>query len=284
MATGIGETLRTARRQQGVALSDAVAQTRVRESYLTALEEENFAVLGGHVYAKGFLRSYARFLGLDPEPLVEAYRAEHEQADDLVSLAQRRPAVAMRSQRPPGLIIGLGVVALVIVTLFIIGLGANGRPGSDVVLRGAPEPVRTSEPAQAAARSPTGRSERPRTQHARPRERTGPRQEPNRESNREPTGVPVPNTDPTEQVSGDGVDLELASTGGDSWMRVTVDGVEQFEGVQPQGETESYSGQSITVRIGDAGVVEVTVNGEERGHLGDRRQVVDKTYTVTGSA
>ncbi|MDQ3343510.1 MAG: DUF4115 domain-containing protein [Actinomycetota bacterium] len=284
MATGIGETLRTARRQQGVALSDAVAQTRVRESYLTALEEENFAVLGGHVYAKGFLRSYARFLGLDPEPLVEAYRAEHEQADDLVSLAQRRPAVAMRSQRPPGLIIGLGVVALVIVTLFIIGLGANGRPGSDVVLRGAPEPVRTSEPAQAAARSPTGRSERPRPQRARPRERTGPRQEPNRESNREPTGVPVPNTDPTEQVSGDGVDLELASTGGDSWMRVTVDGVEQFEGVQPQGETESYSGQSITVRIGDAGVVEVTVNGEERGHLGDRRQVVDKTYTVTGSA
>ncbi|MDQ3528694.1 MAG: DUF4115 domain-containing protein [Actinomycetota bacterium] len=284
MATGIGETLRTARRQQGVALSDAVAQTRVRESYLTALEEENFAVLGGHVYAKGFLRSYARFLGLDPEPLVEAYRAEHEQADDLVSLVQRRPAVAMRSQRPPGLIIGLGVVALVIVTLFIIGLGANGRPGSDVVLRGAPEPVRTSEPAQAAARSPTGRSERPRPQRARPRERTGPRQEPNRESNREPTGVPVPNTDPTEQVSGDGVDLELASTGGDSWMRVTVDGVEQFEGVQPQGETESYSGQSITVRIGDAGVVEVTVNGEERGHLGDRRQVVDKTYTVTGSA
>ncbi len=284
MATGIGETLRTARRQQGVALSDAVAQTRVRESYLTALEEENFAVLGGHVYAKGFLRSYARFLGLDPEPLVEAYRAEHEQADDLVSLAQRRPAVAMRSQRPPGLIIGLGVVALVIVTLFIIGLGANGRPGSDVVLRGAPEPVRTSEPAQAAARSPTGRSERPRPQGARPRERTGPRQEPNRESNREPAGVPVPNTDPTEQVSGDEVDLELASTGGDSWMRVTVDGVEQFEGVQPQGETESYSGQSITVRIGDAGVVEVTVNGEERGHLGDRRQVVDKTYTVTGSA
>jgi len=283
MATGIGETLRAARRQQGVALSDAVAQTRVRESYLTALEEENFAVLGGHVYAKGFLRSYARFLGLDPEPLVEAYRAEHEQADDLAPLAQRQPAVAMHSQRPPALIVGLGVVALVIVALFVIGLGADSRPGSDVVL-GAPEPVRTSEPAQADGRSQTRPSERTRTERARPRGRERPRQEPDREPNREPTGATVPNTDPTEQVSGDGVELELASTGGDSWMRVTVDGVEQFEGVQPRGQSESYSGQSITVRIGDAGVVEVTVNGQERGHLGTRRQVVDKTYTVAGSA
>jgi cytoskeletal protein RodZ len=279
MATGIGETLRTTRRQQGVALSDAVAQTRVRESYLTALEEENFAVLGGHVYAKGFLRSYARFLGLDPEPLVEAYRAEHEQADDMAPLAQRQPAMAMHTQRPPALIIGLGLVALVVVVLFVIGIGADRRPGSDVVF-GAPQPVHTSEPAQASERSATRQRERSRSERPRPRKRARPTQEPTRE----PATAPVPNTDPTERVSGDGVDLELASTDGDSWMRVTVDGVEQFEGVQPKGQTESYSGQSITVRIGDAGVVEVTVNGQEHGYLGERRQVVDKTYTAAGSA
>src|SRR5688572_20071792 len=78
MATGIGETLRTARRQQRVSLTDAAAETRVRESYLAALEEEDFAALGGDVYVKGFLRSYARFLRLDPEPLLAAYRAQHQ--------------------------------------------------------------------------------------------------------------------------------------------------------------------------------------------------------------
>jgi hypothetical protein len=42
-----------------------------------ALEAEDFAALGGDVYTKGFLRSYATFLGLDPEPLVEAYRQHY---------------------------------------------------------------------------------------------------------------------------------------------------------------------------------------------------------------
>ncbi|MBA3373160.1 MAG: helix-turn-helix domain-containing protein [Euzebyaceae bacterium] len=286
MATGIGETLRTARRQQGVALSDAVAQTRVRESYLTALEEENFAVLGGHVYAKGFLRSYARFLGLDPEPLVDAYRAEHEQPDEVSPLAQQQPAFALPTQRRSGLVVGLGVTALVLVVFFVIGLGADSRPGSDVALR-APQPVPTSEPASAAAPSPSRQTER-----ARPKQRSRPDKGPrstqrprsNQEPARGPNTVPAPNSDPTERVTGNDVDLELASTGGDSWMRVTVDGVERFEGVQSEGQRESYSGQSITVRIGDAGVVDVTVNGQERGHLGERRQVVDKTYTVAGSA
>src|SRR3712207_3612777 len=90
MASGIGETLRAARRQQGVALADAAAETRVRESYLAALEEEDFGALGGDVYVKGFLRSYARFLRLDPEPLLAAYRTQYERpVEDVAPLAQQ---------------------------------------------------------------------------------------------------------------------------------------------------------------------------------------------------
>src|SRR4029450_5385827 len=72
----IGEALRSAREAQGKSLDDAAVATRIRPSYLDALEEERFGSLGGSVYAKGFLRSYAGYLDLDPAPLLEAYRAQ----------------------------------------------------------------------------------------------------------------------------------------------------------------------------------------------------------------
>src|SRR6266516_5828475 len=71
----IGETLRSAREEQGKSIAEAATATRIRSSYIEALEQERFDELGGSVYAKGFLRSYASFLGLDPEPLLETYHA-----------------------------------------------------------------------------------------------------------------------------------------------------------------------------------------------------------------
>ncbi|HEY7605171.1 MAG TPA: helix-turn-helix domain-containing protein, partial [Actinomycetes bacterium] len=72
----IGEALRSAREAQGKSLDDAAVATRIRPTYLEALEREQFGELGGNVYAKGFLRSYAGYLGVDPAPLLEAYRAQ----------------------------------------------------------------------------------------------------------------------------------------------------------------------------------------------------------------
>src|ERR671911_2223785 len=72
----IGEALRSAREAQGKSLDDAAVATRIRSSYLEALEEERFGDLGGNVYAKGFLRSYAGYLGVHPAPLLEAHRAQ----------------------------------------------------------------------------------------------------------------------------------------------------------------------------------------------------------------
>lgn len=121
MTTGIGEALRAARRQQGRSLADAAAATRVRESYLAALEEEEFAALGGDVYVKGFLRSYARFLGLNPEPLLEAYRREHERHEEgpPVTVPAGRPVDpdARRGLSPLAIAatVGLAILALYVV-------------------------------------------------------------------------------------------------------------------------------------------------------------------------
>ena len=267
MATGIGETLRAARRQQGVALSDAAAETRVREAYLAALEEEDFAALGGDVYVKGFLRSYARFLRLDPEPLLQTYRREYEHpTEDLVPLAVRQPVERLATERRPTVVVAAGVAALVLVLLALVGIFGGGDEPSEDELAAAPPPVtepahRRTEPQASATQDATERPEET-----------------------EPPKRRRPSADPTETVEGDEVEVVLETTDGESWMRVTVDGVTQFESIQPAGESASYSGQEIVLRIGDAGAVQVTVNGAEVGKLGKSREVVNKTYVVEESA
>ncbi len=69
----IGTTLRDARTRQGLELPECELQTRIRARYLTALEEERFEVLPERAYARGFLRSYATFLGVDARVLVEEF-------------------------------------------------------------------------------------------------------------------------------------------------------------------------------------------------------------------
>ncbi len=70
--SGFGETLRSRREQLGLSLNDVAVRTRVRKAYLQALEEENLAALPGSAYAIGFLRIYAKHMGLAVEPLAVA--------------------------------------------------------------------------------------------------------------------------------------------------------------------------------------------------------------------
>ncbi len=62
----LGERFRTAREARGLSLSDVAEQIEIRALYLAAIEEENWKAIGAPVYVRGFLRTYARFLGIDP--------------------------------------------------------------------------------------------------------------------------------------------------------------------------------------------------------------------------
>ncbi len=85
---GIGMELRDARLARGVTIDDAQRATRISRRYLEALEAEDFAALPAPVFARGFLRSYAQFLGIDPTELVLRFPGEPRPADALPDVSQ----------------------------------------------------------------------------------------------------------------------------------------------------------------------------------------------------
>lgn len=68
--------LRKAREAKGIELKEVEEITKIRRKYLTAMEEENYHVLPGGAYTIGYLRTYARFLDLDADSLVNSFRME----------------------------------------------------------------------------------------------------------------------------------------------------------------------------------------------------------------
>jgi cytoskeletal protein RodZ len=125
---GIGETLREARTAAGIQLDDAERTIRIRVRYLHALENEEWDVLPGDAYARGFLRTYADFLGLDGRALVDEYDRREAPAQ-----AERPVERPFEPPRPPGggnptmRRIGWGAIfaAAALALLFIV-LGITG--------------------------------------------------------------------------------------------------------------------------------------------------------------
>ena len=93
----IGNTLREARIRKGLSLVDVETVTKIRRKYLEALEENDFEVLPGPTVVKGFLRSYAVFLKLDPERILTEYRSQYEYHRDEIGALRTEMAQQRRS-------------------------------------------------------------------------------------------------------------------------------------------------------------------------------------------
>jgi cytoskeletal protein RodZ len=140
---GVGDALRKARTRRGLTLDAAARDTRIRPDLLAALEDEDFEKLMGDVYVRGSLRSYAQYLGLNPDKVVQLY-ARHA----------REPAAPVPPSSPMGTVqrvmtasrfrdnqrvILLGAVTLLVLA---VALGVLSRQ------RTAPEPAALSTRAQ----------------------------------------------------------------------------------------------------------------------------------------
>ena len=121
----IGDSLREARTRRGLSSADVQKGIRIRERYLTALEEERWELLPGEAYTKGFLRTYAEFLGLDGNLYIDEYNARIA-AHDEEPLVPHTLAPAHKARR--GVVrtlLGIMVLALVIAGLAAWGLGGS---------------------------------------------------------------------------------------------------------------------------------------------------------------
>jgi len=138
----IGDSLREARMREHLDIADVEARTKIRAKYLRALENEEFGMLPGPTFVKTFLRTYAEALGLDPQVLVEEYRATYEPREEAEHLQQLGPTAVARDRRrgggigppPPRPWVLIGLAALTVVgVLLVIGLLSgddNGGGGS----------------------------------------------------------------------------------------------------------------------------------------------------------
>src|SRR5262245_48071423 len=94
MTQSIGQKLKQAREEQRITLENASESTRIRMPYLQALEVGDFSVLPSPVQARGFLRNYAEYLGLDFDRLLAELRTEQAAADEIVGPADGSPEPA----------------------------------------------------------------------------------------------------------------------------------------------------------------------------------------------
>lgn len=130
----IGTSLREARIRQQLGFPEIEAGTKIRAKYLRALEEERFDMLPAHTYIKGFLRTYADFLGLDGQLYVDEYNSRFVAGLDEDAPVRARRSPAPRRRQPHRLeanVVVLALTAIALVTGLVIvawKFGGEGKP------------------------------------------------------------------------------------------------------------------------------------------------------------
>lgn len=247
----LGERFRAAREQRGLTLSEVAEHIRIRSVYLSAIEEEHWSAIGAPVYTRGFLRTYARYLGLDPEEAVAAFNASSVgSATPAGGPAKTAPAMTdYREPRSLGALLWVaGAIALALVGFVIYLYFAPPKGGGPNVAAGP-----SASPAATAAslgQAPSG-----------------------------PAGSPAPSASPSPSVLPQTRTLAIHLTAA-SWLRVTVDGNISVEGTFPAGTTKTFHGNRALVRVGNAGGVDITVDGKPVAKLGGAGDVAEKAFAL----
>lgn len=237
----LGQALKEARAARGLSLDRVEEETKIRKKYLAALEEDQYHVLPGRVYTKAFLRTYARLLELDVDAVMAEFRAENP-LETREAPADNRPTVPVEGRKRPVFRSMLLVAGVVVALVAFNSLYGAVRGGWSV-------PEEPPGPGIGV-------------QHPLPVE-----------------PEPFPVEEPPAVA--EGLEMLLQVAGGSCWMRVAVDGEQAFEGMVRDGEALSFqAGEVIGLRLGNAGVVQVRLNGEDLGSLGQRGEVVSREFTV----
>jgi cytoskeleton protein RodZ len=140
----IGTSLREARLRQGLDFPELEQATKIRGKYLRALEDEQFDLLPAQTYVKGFLRSYAEYLGLDGQLYVDEYNSRYVVGEDDAPFRARRPTPRARSPRIQSRVVLLTLLGIATVTALVIVAWTRGNPEQQNVV-GLTPPAGTTQ-------------------------------------------------------------------------------------------------------------------------------------------
>jgi cytoskeletal protein RodZ len=243
----LGSLITQARKSAGLSIEDLSAATNIRGALLKEMESDNFANCGGETYARGHIRNLATKLGVDPLVFITAFEEEQMHMDrsmkDLLveNSVMRQPEEARK--------VSWKVLATISVSsLFVIGFAQIIISNSSSV--DIPEPISTVS----ASATPS-------------------------------TSATATETTPTEEATvstGTGVELVIYAARGKSWLFVSdAKGRTLFSGQMARGTTKTFSTEvSLNVKIGNAGGVDLTVNGKSVDSIGADGEVVSVSYGV----
>ena len=276
----VGEILKQAREAQGLSLEQVASLTKIQEPFIRALEEGHFEALPERVFAKGFVRTYARSLGIDEDDAVrrffESSGSFYDKGEEEKRQEQHRVEEDRKGNRNRNVVIAL-TGALLVGLIFILPKEQSPSPGSRIsegqeVPRGVVPPSEISSggtPVSPEKRSPQAMGEEEGAEPVSPPKAM-------------PAVIPVPASQvpslgPIPETSG--VDekalvLELEAVE-ITWVVVRSDEGEPQEALLQPGETARWKAdERFFLTLGNAGGVEVRLNGEPLGPFGEHGSVV----------
>jgi cytoskeletal protein RodZ len=242
----LGSLITQARKSAGLSIDDLSESTNIRGALLREIESNNFVNCGGETYARGHLRNLALKLGVDPQVFLTAFEDEQMQVDrsmkDLLveNSVMKKPEEARK--------VSWKVLATIsVASLFVVGLAQiiiSNTASVDI-----PEPIASASATPSESADPTS------------------------------------GATPTEQATistGTGVELIVTASRAKSWIFVSdASGRTLFSGQVSQGTTKTFSTDvSLNVKVGNAGGVDLTVNGKKVDSIGADGEVVSVSYGV----
>jgi transcriptional regulator with XRE-family HTH domain len=248
----IGEYLRRVREEKKIPIAQVARDTKINERYILALEEGDYSSLPAPTYAKGFLKIYAEYLGIDPKPLIDQFMREHVGISKQVfSIEGDTIAADMASHPWRFTVLGMSAaIVVIIVVLFSLG---SWRSCSRVPVK---LPVKDTEELEILPLPPIP-----------------------------PVSEPVEKKLPAEEVKEKKKKLVAKAKGDDVWMKVYADGVLLFQGTIPKGKEEFWHAKErFHVRVGRPDALELLLDGKMISNLRgskSRNLIIDKDGNVT---
>jgi cytoskeleton protein RodZ len=280
----IGEVLEKARKERGLTLEEVEHATKIRKRYLVGLEREDYRVLPDTVYARGFLKTYANYLGLDGEQLSREFKDRRKpRRERAISYGAPDQSEFDRPLINPGgldtprgrrtvsrstistLLVALLMLAAVVGALYYVGRGVQISGDTQAPSRHSKERAADdSKPGGGGARKERGGKKAPTGESGR-----------SRGAARAGVAEPEPNI----------LTVTVRVEGSPSWLSILTDGRLAYEQIAQPGFTQTFRARrEISIRTGNAGAVGVEVNGQDLGRLGGSGEVLTRDFTLKSAS